>query len=291
MKSRWLPTMPLHAAHWLADPKIQMLPPASRSDLLEALLRSWMLGKSVAVNPEIADAYADLWPELNAARLEHEELREMRAELGRLGNKKRWSDRNSDRNSDPNSDRRAIANASQKRSLGESPSDRTPTPTVTTAVTATASLETEAAALETDESGVVRRRTRRRPVSLRLDAKMIEIAAALGLTASEIEREWAKQGDHEYGTPRSDWPAAWRNWVRGALERRGSSRPAAEARQNVPPPAAPDPEFRARYEASMRRRRAPRCAPESAGATIAEVSTEGSHDPYDAPLIDDLMEA
>ena len=120
---------------------------------------------------------------------------------------------------------------------------------------------------------------------------MIEIAAALGLTASEIEREWAKQGDHEYGTPRSHWPAAWRNWVRGALERRGSSRPAAEARQNVPPPAAPDPEFRARYEASMARRRAPRCAPESAGATIAEVSTEGSHDPYDAPLIDDLMEA
>lgn len=41
------------------------------------------------------------------------------------------------------------------------------------------------------------------------------------------------------------------------------------ARQNVPAPAAPDPEFRARYEASMRRRRAPRCAPEAAGATIS----------------------
>lgn len=78
MKSKWLPTFPLHAAHWLADPRVQMLSPAARTELLEALLRSWMLGKGVAVSPKIAEAYADLWPEYEAVLKQHVEAYERR---------------------------------------------------------------------------------------------------------------------------------------------------------------------------------------------------------------------
>lgn len=30
MKSKWLPTFPLHAANWLADPRVQMLSPVNK---------------------------------------------------------------------------------------------------------------------------------------------------------------------------------------------------------------------------------------------------------------------
>ena len=40
--------------------------------------------------------------------------------------------------------------------------------------------------------------------------------------------------------------------------------------QNIPPPAAPDPEFRARYDAAMGRRRAPQSPPEPRRATIID---------------------
>lgn len=69
LRSKWLPTMPVHAANWLADPRVQMLPPAARCELLEALLRSWMLGRAIPVQEEIADAYAGLWPEYEQVRV------------------------------------------------------------------------------------------------------------------------------------------------------------------------------------------------------------------------------
>lgn len=68
MKSKWLPTMPLHAANWLADPRVQMLGPVAKSNLLEALLRSWMLGRPVVVDAEIAESYGELWPEYEQLR-------------------------------------------------------------------------------------------------------------------------------------------------------------------------------------------------------------------------------
>ena len=71
MKSKWLPTFPLHAANWLADPRVQMLSPVNKSILLESLLRSWMLGKAIEVVPGIAEVYAELWPEYEAVREEH----------------------------------------------------------------------------------------------------------------------------------------------------------------------------------------------------------------------------
>lgn len=126
-----------------------MLSPVSKSKLLEALLRSWMLGKHVAVDADITEAYAELWPEYLIVLQEHTALREKRAELGRLGNERRWPQKGSpdDRKSDPlasandsqkgsqndrNSDPLAIAKESQEGSPGDRTRvDRTPTPTPT----------------------------------------------------------------------------------------------------------------------------------------------------------------
>jgi hypothetical protein len=43
-------------------------------------------------------------------------------------------------------------------------------------------------------------------------------AVGYGLTVVEVEGEFAKFCDHEFATPKSDWEAAWRNWVRRAKE-------------------------------------------------------------------------
>ena len=40
----------------------------------------------------------------------------------------------------------------------------------------------------------------------------------------DIEREIAKFRDHEFRTPRSDWPRTWRNWIRGAKKENGRDR-------------------------------------------------------------------
>jgi len=126
MKSPWLPTFPLHAANWLADPRVQMLNPAARCELLEALLRSWMLGKAVPASPDIAEAYTELWPEYEVVLHEHTALRQKRSELGKQGNEKRWGGRNSDP--------LAIA----RRSPGDRTRvHRTPTPTPTPTPTRT----------------------------------------------------------------------------------------------------------------------------------------------------------
>lgn len=45
-----------------------------------------------------------------------------------------------------------------------------------------------------------------------------DLAAVDGLMPGEIERELAKFRDHEFRTPRSDWSAAFRNWLRKAAE-------------------------------------------------------------------------
>lgn len=123
MKSKWLPTFPLHAANWLADPRVQMLDPEAKSILLESLLRSWMLGRAIPVPDSIADAYGELWPEYEVVLHEHEKLHQQRAEWGRRGNEKRWG---SPTDSPPDSLPDSLG-----ESPPESPRDRTPSPTPT----------------------------------------------------------------------------------------------------------------------------------------------------------------
>ena len=139
MKSKWLPTFPLHAANWLADPRVQMLKPAAKSQLLEALLRSWMLGKAIETDAKIAEVYAALWPEYEAVLHEHNALREKRSALGSAGNIKRWG--------------------SQERSQKGSPGDRTrvdrpPTPTITPTITTTSTTTLSPASQERRENWI-----------------------------------------------------------------------------------------------------------------------------------------
>jgi len=66
-------------------------------------------------------------------------------------------------------------------------------------------------------------RERRRPVDLPLSPEGLAFAMKCGLTESQALTEWAAMGDHEYATPKSDWEAAWRQWVRRAADWRPSA--------------------------------------------------------------------
>lgn len=199
VKSKWLPTFPLHAANWLADPRVQMLDPVAKSELLEALLRSWMLGRAISVGGTIAEAYAELWPEYEVVLHEHNALREKRAEQGRKGNEKRWGSPTGspeDRNSDP----LAIAGGSQ---VG-SPEDRTPTPTITQTITTT----------PTTTPTVVGRRGTRLPDDAVLTDEWVEIARKHGV--ADVDAVFLEFVNHWTALPgqkatKLDWTKTWEN--------------------------------------------------------------------------------
>lgn len=202
MKSKWLPTFPLHAANWLADPRVQMLSPTNKSILLESLLRSWMLGRAIEVPRDIAETYSELWPEYEVVLQEHTALREKRAELGRLGNERRWSQKGSpsDRNSDPV----AIANDTQEGSLGDSPGDRTPTPTITQTQTTT----------QSPTPTVVGRRGSRLPDDTVLTGEWVEIAERHGVrdvdaVFTEFVNYWTALPGQR--ATKLDWTKTWEN--------------------------------------------------------------------------------
>lgn len=71
MKSKWLPTFPLHVATWIADPRISELTKTQRMDLLEALLCNWMAnGKSrKRIKKSIKAAYEFYAPLYEAERV------------------------------------------------------------------------------------------------------------------------------------------------------------------------------------------------------------------------------
>lgn len=117
MKSRWLPSMPLHVANWMADPEIRALERGLRADLIDALCRSWMLGAAVQVAVELAAVYAEHWEQLAEVRAEHEAKRQARSEAGKRGNAARWGSQ-----CDSQSDRNAIASGSHEGNRSPSPS-------------------------------------------------------------------------------------------------------------------------------------------------------------------------
>ena len=48
----------------------------------------------------------------------------------------------------------------------------------------------------------------------------LDLLASEGHTPGDLERAMTRMRDHEYRTPRSDWDAAFRNWVRTDHDRR-----------------------------------------------------------------------
>lgn len=51
----------------------------------------------------------------------------------------------------------------------------------------------------------------------------------------DVDRETAKMRDHEYRDPKSDWPAAWRKWLRNAQDDAGRRRPATGPPRGLTP--------------------------------------------------------
>lgn len=60
------------------------------------------------------------------------------------------------------------------------------------------------------------RASRRCPADWRPTSDDLAVGAAEGFSPGEIERELAKFRDHTFGTPKSDWSATFRNWLRNA---------------------------------------------------------------------------
>jgi hypothetical protein len=64
------------------------------------------------------------------------------------------------------------------------------------------------------------RPTRRCPEEFTLTPERLAFAAKEGLPEPEAKQAFAKMRDHEFRTPRVDWEAVWRNWVREEVSRR-----------------------------------------------------------------------
>lgn len=258
MKSDWLPTMPIHAANWLADPRIRMLTPAKRCALIEALLQSWMLGEPVAVNPAIKTVFETNWAQYSAIRSEMTAAYEKRTEQRKDAANARWSD----------AGRMRAASGPQCGTEG------TPTPTPTPTPAASAKQKRSAPKRGNDTwltpfGDAWRARYGGELAWSRAGSAFSPLREEHG--AERVLRAWVRYvaaTEAQFASPQR-FASTFGQWDGTAppAERPIDARGAA--RQNVPAPAAPDPEFRARYEASMRRRRAPRCAPEAAGATIS----------------------
>ncbi len=59
-------------------------------------------------------------------------------------------------------------------------------------------------------------RGRRVPEDFELTADRKMFAVDCGLMVFEAQQQWQQFTDHEFGQPKSDWDAAWRNWARRA---------------------------------------------------------------------------
>lgn len=65
-------------------------------------------------------------------------------------------------------------------------------------------------------------------------AKTLEALESEGFSSGDLERALTRMRDHEFKTPRTDWDATFRNWVRADADRKPSTRnvkPYADQRQ------------------------------------------------------------
>ena len=73
---------------------------------------------------------------------------------------------------------------------------------------------------------------RRCPDDFALTPELTAFAAERGLVDRDLAEELAKFRDHECRTPRTDWPATWRTWVRTAAQIRERAGPMAAHRRD-----------------------------------------------------------
>lgn len=177
-RSRWWIPLRFVALH--ADPGFRRLNDAGRWKVVEALSDAWFLG-TVEVRPEgVADdvwaVVMRLWPEYEADLEKGAKIAERRREAAQ----KRWD-----------------ANASQVQSKPAAP--------------AMPLINNQQSTINNQDTS--RRRARRAPAGFQPDDSHRAIADERGL---DLGAQLAAFRDHEFGTPRSDWPATFRNWLRRA---------------------------------------------------------------------------
>ncbi len=86
--------------------------------------------------------------------------------------------------------------------------------------------EAEADIAEADtERGARKRASKRAPSDFVVSIEMYAWAQDLGVDAAAVNFETDKFRDHEFKSPRKDWQAVWRNWIRRYVEdKKGGTR-------------------------------------------------------------------
>ena len=83
--------------------------------------------------------------------------------------------------------------------------------------------EKNSSSLRSEEAQRKPRATRKCPADFDVCDQLQEWAAS-NAPGVDLDRETAKFRDHTFKTSHSDWPATWRNWIRGAAERLPAAR-------------------------------------------------------------------
>lgn len=217
MRSRWLPTMPVHVANFEMLSSLHRLTAEDEGLLFRTLRRAWA-ARQLDERPEgLPDrvwlATEAAWESLEEARQDAEELAERRRrQTAAATEATRHRHRNADRNGDRNGRTQRSSNgdrygANHSHSHSHSPTEYTGT--AEPVVPDTSSQEVTVLARS--------RRSRRAPADFAVSDEHRRLAAERDV---DLDAELAKFRDHEFANPRSDWPATFRNWLRSATPRK-----------------------------------------------------------------------
>jgi hypothetical protein len=90
---------------------------------------------------------------------------------------------------------------------------------------------------------------RRCPPEFEVTPELMQSMAGENLTGIDLDAETRKFRDHTFATARIDWPATWRNWIRGAIERSNGPRTGKRFDPISRPPSTPLKSDHGRYSA------------------------------------------
>lgn len=265
MKSDWLPTMPLHVAIWSQLVLELDLDWADQGMSIRLLANAWSSGTLRRMSWATDQAWAAaerLWPELDAERKRNLETRASLSERGKTGADARWNGRSMQR--PLADDESGNATAKEHKHKHKQEQKQKPQPVASQQFPRKRGNDTWL----TPFGQEWRARYGGEPPWGRLGSALSPLCEKHG--AERVLRAWSaylSATEGEFASPQR-FASTFGRWDGTApasqkIDARGPT-------QNIPPPAAPDPEFRARYDAAMGRRRAPQSPPEPRRATIID---------------------
>ena len=292
MKSDWLPTMPLHVAIWSQLVLELDLSWTDQGMAIRLLSNAWSSGTLRRAQWATDNSWAAverLWPEIDSERQRNLETRDSLSRRGKSGADARWNGPRMQRPLADDDSANATAkeqkqkqkhNQKQQQKQQQQPS---------------ASQKSSAPSRGNDTwlmpfGDAWRARYGGELAWSRAGSAFSPLREEHG--AERVLRAWVRYvaaTEAQFASPQR-FASTFGQWDGTAppAERPIDARGAA--RQNVPAPLPPDPEFRARYDESMRRRHASQSRLEPRRATNAPNPT--TDDPWadDAPLIEDCKD-